>query len=130
MRLLVVGPRSAEQRFGVALAAALGLLAISETNKGADKPLCVSLFTASLGVIVITLSFPRALRPLHKGWLYFGETLGRFVSPIVLGVIFFGLITPLAIALRLFGRDELHLRRHHEFLLDRTQPGLFVRGLF
>ena len=40
-----------------------------------------------------------------------GLALGKVVSPIVLGIIFFGLITPIALIARLMGRDELKLRR-------------------
>ena len=40
-----------------------------------------------------------------------GLALGRVVSPIVLGIIFFGLITPIALIAKLMGRDELKLKR-------------------
>ena len=40
----------------------------------------------------------------------FGFLLGIIVSPIIMGLIFFGIFTPIAILMRLFGRDELRLR--------------------
>ena len=40
-----------------------------------------------------------------------GLALGKVVSPLVLGIIFFGLITPIALIARLIGRDELKLKR-------------------
>lgn len=76
-----------------------------------------SLFLAStffiLGSMLMLLSFikPIYLSPLTKIWQLFGYTLGRITSPIILGVIFFGLITPIAISTRFFGRDELRLKR-------------------
>ena len=51
-----------------------------------------------------------ALRPLNKIWMQFGLLLGLIVSPIILGIIFFGLITPTAILMRIKGRDALRLR--------------------
>lgn len=51
------------------------------------------------------------LTPLNKAWFLLGQALGKVVSPIVLGIIFFGLLTPIALISRLFGRDELKLRR-------------------
>jgi hypothetical protein len=54
---------------------------------------------------------PGLLRPLNQAWMMLGLALGAVIGPIVLGVLFFGLFTPLAIALRLAGRDELRLRR-------------------
>jgi hypothetical protein len=41
----------------------------------------------------------------------FGFLLGKIISPIILGVIFFGLITPYGIIMRMFGRDELNLKK-------------------
>ena len=59
--------------------------------------------------LLITLIKSDALLPLNKLWMWFGLLLGMIVSPIVLGIIFFGLFTPIAILMRLSGRDELRL---------------------
>ena len=50
------------------------------------------------------------LLPLNKLWMRFGLLLSMIVSPLVLGVIFFGLFTPIAFLMRLSGRDELRLK--------------------
>ena len=60
--------------------------------------------------LLITLIKSDALLPLNKLWMRFGLLLGMIVSPIVLGVIFFGLFTPIAMLMRLSGRDELRLK--------------------
>ena len=60
--------------------------------------------------LIITLIKSDALLPLNKLWMRFGLLLGMIVSPIVLGIIFFGLFTPIAILMRLSGRDELRLK--------------------
>ena len=60
--------------------------------------------------LLITMIKSDALLPLNKLWMRFGLLLGMIVSPIVLGVIFFGLFTPIAILMRLSGRDELRLK--------------------
>ena len=65
---------------------------------------------ASLIFLVITLVKSHALLPLNKLWMRFGLLLGMIVSPIVLGAIFFGLFTPIALVMRLSGRDELRLK--------------------
>ena len=59
--------------------------------------------------LLITLIKSEALLPFNKIWMCFGLLLGRIVSPIVLGIIFFGLFTPIAVFMRLSGRDELRL---------------------
>ena len=60
--------------------------------------------------LLVTLTKSDALLPLNKLWMRFGLLLGMIVSPIVLGIIFFGLFTPIAIVMRLSGRDELRLK--------------------
>jgi len=60
--------------------------------------------------LLVTLLKSDVLLPLNKLWMRLGILLGMIVSPIVLGIIFFGLITPIAMLMRLSGRDELHLK--------------------
>ena len=64
----------------------------------------------ALAFLLVTLIKSDALLPLNKLWMRFGLLLGMIVSPIVLGVIFFGLFTPIAMLMRLSGRDELRLK--------------------
>ena len=60
--------------------------------------------------LLVTLIKSDALLTLNKLWMRFGLLLGMIVSPIVLGIIFFALFTPIAILMRLSGRDELRLK--------------------
>jgi len=60
--------------------------------------------------LLITFIIPQVLLPLNKLWMRFGLLLGMIVSPIVLGIIFFGLVTPYGVVMRMFGRDELRLK--------------------
>ena len=65
---------------------------------------------AALIFLLITLIKSDALLPLNRLWMCFGLLLGMIVSPIILGIIFFGLFTPIAMLMRLSGRDELRLK--------------------
>ena len=69
------------------------------------------LFTA-LGLLFLMVTLVKAdvLLPLNALWMRFGLLLAMVVSPIVLGVIFFGLFAPVGILMRVFGRDELSLK--------------------
>ena len=60
--------------------------------------------------LLITVIIPQALLPLNRLWMRLGLLLGMIVSPIVLGIIFFGLVTPYGVVMRMFGRDELRLK--------------------
>jgi len=68
---------------------------------------------------------PRLLTPLNKLWFQLGLAMGRIVSPIVLGVLFFIVITPVAIFMRIIGRDELKLKKQNvsSYWIERTPPG-------
>ena len=60
--------------------------------------------------LVTTIINAKILLPLNKLWMKFGILLGMIISPIVMGIIFFGIFTPISITMMLFGRDELRLR--------------------
>ena len=66
----------------------------------------------SLGVLFLSISLIKSdiLYPLNKIWMSFGYLLGMIVSPIVLGIIFFGLFAPISFIMLLFKRDELKLK--------------------
>ena len=60
--------------------------------------------------LLVTIIKAELLLPLNKLWMRLGHLIGMFVSPIVLGFIFFGIFTPIGIIMRIFGRDELGLK--------------------
>tara|TARA_B100000768_G_C11273257_1_gene374524 strand:+ start:1618 stop:2001 length:384 start_codon:yes stop_codon:yes gene_type:complete len=59
---------------------------------------------------ILTVLRSDLLLPLNKLWMRLGLVLGLIISPIVLGIIYFGLFTPIALLMRLFSRDELRLK--------------------
>ena len=67
----------------------------------------------SVGFLLILVALRKAevLSPLNRCWMRFGELLGKVVSPIVLSFIFFSIFVPVSLFFKLFGRDELKLRR-------------------
>ena len=75
--------------------------------------------------IAVTLVAPKMLSPLNRAWYELGMLLGKIVSPIVLGIIFFLMITPISLITRLFGRDELKIKKLslHSYWVDRSPPG-------
>jgi len=53
----------------------------------------------------------KILTPINKTWIKFGEILGSIVSPIVMAIIFFGIVTPIGLFLKLIGKDVLKLKQ-------------------
>lgn len=76
--------------------------------------------------VAVALALPRVLTPLNKAWTRFGLILHRIVNPIVLGIMFFGVVTPTGFAMRWLGKDSLRLRwdpRATTYWLERNPPG-------
>ena len=61
-------------------------------------------------MFIFTIFKSDLLRPLNQLWMRFGYLLGMLFSPIILGIFFFGMFTPIAILMRISGRDELSLK--------------------
>ncbi len=72
--------------------------------------LCYFLIFLSGIFLIITIFNSKILLPLNKLWMKFGLLLGKIVNPIVLGLIFFGLFTPISFFMKLIRRDELNLK--------------------
>jgi len=69
---------------------------------------------ASLIFLVLSVVKAEILLPLNKMWMKFGLLLAMIFSPIVLGTLFFGLFTPIALLMRFTGRDELRLKFYNK----------------
>ena len=71
----------------------------------------------SLIISIIFLIFglinSKLLLPLNKLWFKFGLLLGSVISPIVMGIIFFLVVTPIALILRAIGKDVLNLKKNN-----------------
>ena len=55
----------------------------------------------------------KILTPLNKAWIRFGLLLGNIISPIVMAIIFFGVVTPTGVVLRLFKKDILKIKKNN-----------------
>ena len=99
-----------ERSFGILFAAVFAVFSGYAYYKSSPLGLVAAFAGAALVFIVAAFSAPRLLRPLNRVWFEIGRLLSRVVNPIVLGFIYFVLITPVAIISRAFGRDELGLR--------------------
>ena len=62
--------------------------------------------------LILGLINSNLLSPLNKAWYKFGIILGNFVAPIVMGVVFFFVVTPTGIIMRLLGKDLLNLKKN------------------
>ncbi|MDC3160838.1 SxtJ family membrane protein [Candidatus Pelagibacter sp.] len=66
----------------------------------------------SIIFLILGLINSQILTPLNILWFKFGMLLGRFVSPIVMGLVFFLVVTPTGLIMKLFNKDLLKLRKN------------------
>ena len=71
---------------------------------------CYVMLGSAILFFCITIVNADLLHPLNALWMKLGFLLGAIVSPIVLGLIFFGIFTPISLLTKMFGRDELRLK--------------------
>lgn len=101
-------PFKQERQFGYLFAAVFVLVAFWPLWP-LPKPSLVWLGGAGAWAAV-ALICPRLLAPLYKGWMKFGHVLGWINARIILGAVFFVMVMPIGLVMRLFGKDFLHLR--------------------
>ena len=75
----------------------------------------------SLIFLVLGLFNSNILTPLNKIWMKFGLFLGMIISPIVMGIIFFCVVTPIALCLKLFKKDILKLKKNNDYSYWETK---------
>jgi hypothetical protein len=67
--------------------------------------------TLSLAFLFITIIKPNLLNFLNKLWIKFGILLGKIISPIVMGLVFFLVVTPIGMLVRILKKDVMGLKR-------------------
>ena len=77
-----------------------------------DNPLRLWSLIISLIFLLLGLIKSNILTPLNILWMKFGMFLGVFISPIIMGIIFFLVVTPIGLIMRLFGKDLLNLKKN------------------
>jgi hypothetical protein len=98
--------------FGIVFFVVFLLIGSYPLLKGGDLkiiPILIAIIFLILGVINSKL-----LTPLNKFWFKFGLLLGQVISPIVMGVIFFLVVTPIGYLMRFFGKDVLRLKKTND----------------
>ena len=83
----------------------LGLWPITNNNNPNIYLILISIIFLILGLLDSKL-----LSPLNSFWIKLGEFLGKIIAPIVMAIIYFIILTPISLIVRLFGKDLLGLK--------------------
>ena len=85
----------------------------------------IRIWSLILAIIFLILGLlnSKVLTPLNKTWFKFGILLGSFVSPIVMGIVFFAIVTPTSLIMRLLGKNLLNLKRDNKktYWIERSK---------
>lgn len=113
------------RKFGFLFTSVFLVLSVYAGYSGSNETRIYSFLFIAAFIGLITVSAPSLLAPFNRAWMKLGELMGSVVSPLVLGFIFFALLTPVSLFTRLFGRDELRLRPKNaiSYWVEREPPG-------
>ena len=86
----------------------------------------------SLIFLILGLINSRVLNPLNKIWFKFGIFLGKMISPIVMGLIFFLVVTPIGFLMRMLKKDILNLKfnESNSYWIEKTDPKSKMKNQF
>ena len=86
----------------------------------------------SLIFLVLGLLNSIILSPLNKIWFKFGIFLGKIISPLIMGVIFFFVVTPIGFLMKIFKKDLLNLRFNDKksYWIEKTGPKSKMKNQF
>ena len=86
----------------------------------------------SLIFLVLGLLNSKILNPLNQIWFKFGVLLGRIISPLIMVIIFFFIVTPIGLIMRTLGKDILNLRYNTKktYWIEKTGPKSKMKNQF
>jgi hypothetical protein len=82
--------------------------------------------------LILGLLNSKILTPLNKLWFKFGILLGTIVSPIVMGIIFFIVVTPISLIMKILGKDILNLKKNknRSYWIDKSEIKSMMKNQF
>tara|TARA_B100001564_G_scaffold119034_1_gene99206 strand:+ start:239 stop:622 length:384 start_codon:yes stop_codon:yes gene_type:complete len=95
--------------------------------------------TARIWSIIVSLIFlllglinSKLLTPLNKVWFKFGLFLGKIISPLIMGIIFFLVVTPIGILMRILNKDLINLKfnNNKSYWIEKTDPKSKMKNQF
>ena len=99
---------SSNRSFGIVFFIVFLLIALYPLLK--DNHLRIWSLVISFIFLILGLINSKILTPLNRLWFKFGLLLGKFISPLIMGIIFFIVVTPIGIIMRLLKKDLLNLK--------------------
>ena len=121
---------SSNRSFGIVFFVVFLLIAFYPlTNHGEVRiwPIIISLIFLVLGLLN-----SKILTPFNKIWFKFGIFLGKIISPLIMGIIFFLVVTPIGLIMRILGKDVLNLKynKDESYWIEKNGPKSKMKNQF
>ena len=87
----------------------------------------------SIIFFLLGITNSKLLNPLNKIWFNFGILLGKMISPLIMGIIFFLVVTPIGLIMRVFGKDILslkHNKKNKSYWIEKNGPKSKMKNQF
>jgi len=86
----------------------------------------------SIVFLILGLLNSKILFPLNKIWFKFGILLGKIISPLIMGLIFFVVVTPIGLLMRLFNKDLINLKfnKSKSYWIEKKEPKSKMKNQF
>ena len=121
---------SSNKSFGVVFFIFFFVVSIYPLFKGGD----LRTWSLIISVIFLILGLlnSKILTPLNKLWFKFGILLGAIVSPIVMGIVFFIVVTPISLIMKILGKDILNLKKNknRSYWIDKSEIKSTMKNQF
>jgi len=94
----------------------------------------IRVWSAIISFILLALGVlnSKILTPLNKLWFKFGIFLSKIISPLIMGIIFFLVVTPIGLIMRIFGKDVLNLKynKNQSYWIEKKGPKSKMKNQF
>ena len=97
-----------------------------------DRAIQIWSLIVSLIFLTLGLTNSKILSPFNKIWFKFGILLGKIISPLVMGIIFFFVVTPTGLLMKMFKKDLLNLKvnNNKSYWIQKTEPKSKMKNQF
>ena len=121
---------SSNRSFGIVFFIVFLLIALYPLLK--DNDLRIWSLVISFIFLILGLINSKILTPLNRLWFKCGLLLGKFISPLIMGIIFFVVVTPIGIIMRLLKKDLLNLKynKKETYWIDKSGPKSKMKNQF
>ena len=121
---------SSNRSFGIVFFIIFLLIALYPLTYSQD----IRIWSVIISIIFLVLGLfnSKILTPLNKLWFKFGIFLGKIISPIIMGIIFFLVVTPIGLLMRLLGKDLINLKYNNNksYWIEKNGPKSKMKNQF